>query len=621
MPGPSRRVRSRSFRLTSIAALATALVGGGLAALPGSAATAPYSTKDALVTVHDGPAGNHTAVIDTRLYVPRGVDAKHPAPAILMTHGFGLSKTSTEVTATAAWLARHGYVVLTWTSQGFGASSGCIQLDSYAYDVKDVEQLIAKVLTPRHDITRDKRGLVLGMTGGSYGGGITLNVASVDHRIRAIVAGRTWNDLAYSLDPNNYVTPGDPTGFTHSRSVQGVFKKEWTSLFFASGNSAPIGGLPPNGQEQGGCPQEKAGSGAPATMASLPCLGYPMSVCRTYADIAATGDADATDRALVNGSSVSTHINHLNAATLLLQGQSDTLFNLNDALATYTALKRRHVPVAMTWNSGGHGGYNSLPGECDVFGGGDTGLDDCYLTDRTLTWFDHYLRGAPLHNFAGFTYYRDWVPFHGNGADTVQYGAAPSFPAQRAETFTLSGSSSLTPPGQRVTAGAASFVNPPGGEPASYSETSNFSAPGSTPDFSSVQPSDPPGEAATFTSPAFVRPVVSVGVPSATLRLSHVNGQDIFLFGKVFDVAPDGSATLIKRLIAPVRVPAAAVDKPVHIKLLGFAHRFAAGHSVRLVLAATDQSSYNSPVPDQVTVTTGAGSTFSLPVDNPRGLF
>lgn len=616
MHNPSRRAR-----LTATLTAAFALIGGALAAVPSSASNAPYSTKDALVTVHDGPDGKHAATIDTRLYTPRGVNAQHPAPAILMTHGFGLTKLSTEVTATAEFLARHGYVVLTWTSQGFGGSSGCIELDSYAYDVKDVEQLVAKILEPDKAVERDSRGLVLGMTGGSYGGGITLNAASVDHRIRAIVAGRTWNDLAFSLDPNNYVTPGDPTGFSHSRNVQGVFKKEWTSLFFADGNGAPVGGLPPNGQEQGSCPQEKAQSGDPTQAAALPCAGYPMSVCHTYAHIASTGDADASDHSVVNGSSVSSRINSLNAATLLLQGQSDTLFNLNDALATYTALKRRHVPVAMTWNSGGHGGYNSQPGECDVFGGGDSGLDNCYLTDRTLAWFDHWLRGAPLNNFANFTYYRDWVPFHGKGADTVQYGTASAFPAQQMETFTLAGSSALTPAGQRAAAGSASFVNPPGGEPASYSETSNFSAPGSTPDFSTVAPSDPAGESVSFTSPAFARPVVSVGVPTATLRLSHVNGQDLFFFGKVFDVAPDGTTTLIKRLIAPVRVPAAAVGKPIRIQLLGFAHQFAAGHSVRLVLAATDQSSYNSPVPDQITVTTGAGSTFSLPVDSPRGLF
>ena len=43
------------------------------------------------------------------------------------------------------------------------------------------------------------------------------------------------------------------------------------------------------------------------------------------------------------------------------------------------------------------------------------------------------------------------------------------------------------------------------------------------------------------------------------------------------------------------------------MKLLGFAHRFAPGHRVRLVLAATDATSYGSRTPDVVTLATGAG--------------
>jgi LPXTG-motif cell wall-anchored protein len=95
--------------------------------------------------------------------------------------------------------------------------------------------------------------------------------------------------------------------------------------------------------------------------------------------------------------------------------------------------------------------------------------------------------------------------------------------------------------------------------------------------------------------------------------MSHASPTDLVFFGKVYDVAADGSATLIHRLIAPVRVPAGNVDRPVDIKLLGFAHRFAKGHAVRLTLAATDATSYNAKVPDSITVTTGAGSTFTLP--------
>jgi ABC-2 type transport system ATP-binding protein len=103
-----------------------------------------------------------------------------------------------------------------------------------------------------------------------------------------------------------------------------------------------------------------------------------------------------------------------------------------------------------------------------------------------------------------------------------------------------------------------------------------------------------------------------VGIPSAHLMITNSNGQDMVFFAKVYDVAPDGTATLIHRLIAPVRVPAAAVGQPVDIKLAGFAHRFGAGHRVRLVLCSTDQTSYNSKVADVLTVDSAA-STFTLP--------
>ena len=106
---------------------------------------------------------------------------------------------------------------------------------------------------------------------------------------------------------------------------------------------------------------------------------------------------------------------------------------------------------------------------------------------------------------------------------------------------------------------------------------------------------------------------MSVGVPSARLKLSHVNKQDVVLFGKVYDVAPDGTATLIHRLIAPFRVPTERLGPWVDVKLLGFAHRFAAGHRIRVSFAATDATSANNPVPDVITITTGTGSFFTLP--------
>jgi LPXTG-motif cell wall-anchored protein len=67
-------------------------------------------------------------------------------------------------------------------------------------------------------------------------------------------------------------------------------------------------------------------------------------------------------------------------------------------------------------------------------------------------------------------------------------------------------------------------------------------------------------------------------------------------------------------MVAPVRVPSSALGEPVDLNLVGFAHRFQAGHAARLVVTTTDMAYRNNPVADVVTLSTGAGSTFSLPL-------
>ncbi len=575
--------------------------------------THAFTTTSDKLDVLDGPTNDHAAKIAWTLYVPDNATAATPQPAILTTHGFGLTKDSAEVVANATFLARHGYVVLAYTSQGFGTSSGCVTLQSRTYDVKDAQQLITKVLETKAFVKKDAKGAVVGTVGGSYGGGIQAPLAESDARIRAIAPGRTWNTLQYSLDPNNYVVPGDPTGFTHTLNKQGVFKQEWTSLFFASGNGNPVGGVPPTGTPAGSCPQDKLTSGDPTTVAGLPCLGFPTAVCVVYTNLSTTGDATDADRALIADAAATTEIGKLRVPTLLIQGQRDTLFNVNDAVSTYLSLKKQGTPVQMIWNSGGHGGYLSAVGECEVYGGGTggadfRGLDSCYLPLRTLQFFDHWLKGVGKPG-PDFTYFRDWAPAVTSGP-TTQYGDAAGFPLPSTTTFTLSGSSDLVTSG--ATAGSAAFVNPLAGLPAAYTETSNFTGPGANPSSQGIPPTEIPGQHVDFVSPPFTRDTDSVGVPSATLRLSHLAPTDLVLFGKVYDVAPDGSATLIHRLIAPSRIPSAALGTPVTVKLAGFAHRFAAGHKVRLTLSATDLTSYNNKVPDVITVATGPGSTFTL---------
>lgn len=579
-----------------------------------------YTTHDALIPVIDGPNDDHAVNIDTRLYIPENASPDSPQPALLVTHGFGNNKLSTEITSTADFFARKGYIVLTYSSQGFGQSSGCIRLNSFDYDVKDVIGLIDNVLdNPAFELNgvaiapllaRDEKGARVGMIGGSYGGGITLNVAAVDQRVRAIVPGRTWNSLQYSLMPNNLIAPNGRHRFDHQQDWQGVFKFEWTSLLFALGNAQPA-------QGNGGCPQEKASSGEPTELAGLACTGFPLALCQTYLNITTSGSASDADFALVRNSSIASRIEQFTTPTMLVQGQPDTIFNLNDASASYLSLKALGTPVAMIWNSAGHGAYYSAPGECEVYGGNiETIPDGCYLPSRALSWFERWLRGKQnVDTGPEFAWFQDWVDDDNEDSAKARYGHADAFPAHGMRRFYLSGAESLVETVDAIESGSPTMLNPVGGLPASYTEVSNFTSAVASPSFSALPPTDPPEQVVSFTSPPFAEALVSVGIPRARLHVGNVNEQDLVFFAKVFDVAPDGSSELIHRLIAPVRVPAANVGQAIDINLLGFAHRFEAGHSVRLSLASTDASSYNSKLADVITISSGGDDPayFDLP--------
>src|SRR5699024_3877029 len=72
----------------------------------------------------------------------------------------------------------------------------------------------------------------LGMIGGSYGGQVQFATAAVDPRVDTLVPLITWNDLRYSLAPNNTTFTA---GTTYADSNPGTEKLGWTNLFFGLG--------------------------------------------------------------------------------------------------------------------------------------------------------------------------------------------------------------------------------------------------------------------------------------------------------------------------------------------------------------------------------------------------
>ena len=583
---------------TLAAALVTALP--TVAAAPAEATTA-VSVSSGSIDVSVGPRGRRsvcTVVFD--LYRPSTATPADRKPAILTTHGFGGSKADQADLAGA--FARRGYVVLSYSGLGFGGSDCAITLDDPDWDGRAAKALVtylgggrrandgSRISYVRRDaVSHDGRSRRhdprVGMVGGSYGGQVQLAVAGIDPRVDTIVPIITWNDLSYSLAPNN-------TGFTtpDGRGVRygtpGTEKVGWTSLFFGVGIADGIQYAATDPGRMVGCPNFT--DRACAAKAQMDALGYPTQ--------------DTLD--LARHASVSSYVDRIRIPTLLVQGENDTLFNLQEAAATYRALRAQGTPVAMIWQSWGHsGGGRPAPGELDM-----AHPRASYEGRRISNWFDHHLKDRSVGTGPGFAYFRDWVPYE--GVATPAYGTSAAYPVGTTQDLYLSGSDSLVTSATSVLPGSATYANLAGEVPTSFSEVSALQ--GSAVPDDVTPPYDAPGTFAAWTTAPLEAPVVSVGVPTLTLRLSSPvvertqaagpAGQ-LLLFAKVYDVAPDGTKALVHRLVSPARV--ADVTQPVTIELPGVAHLYQAGHRLSVVVAATDAAYRNNKTVQPVTVLTG----------------
>ncbi|MEV6961285.1 CocE/NonD family hydrolase [Streptomyces sp. NPDC051207] len=496
-------------RLLAAGAAAVVLAGAGTWTAASGEAPAVHRA-DRVMSVGDGVR------IDTS-YFTSGKAGRRPA--VLLGHGFGGSKA--DVREQAEQLARDGYAVLTWSARGFGRSTGKIGLNDPEGEVADVSRLIdwlARQPQVQLDAAGDPR---VGMAGGSYGGAIALLTAGHDDRVDALAPALTYWNLADALFPN------------------GVFKKLWAGLFVTTG---------------GGCDK------------------FEPRLCRMYQRVAESGTPDAGARALLEQRSPSAVGDRIKVPTLLVQGQSDSLFPLGQADAAAAAIRANGAPVDVDWIAGGHDG-------------GD--LETDRVQSRVRAWFDRHLKGDKAAGTGpAFRVTRT------GGVDSTD-GAA-----------LLRGASDDTYPGldsgRRPIAlhgGEQTFDNPPGANPPAVSALPGLGGTGGLAQLSSLGVGvslDFPGQHARFESSPMTRDLRITGSPTVTTRVTSTGG-DAVLFGKVYDVGPDGTRQVLPaQLVTPLRVEDAKSGKDVTITLPAVDHEVQKGHRLRLVLAATDLG-YASP--------------------------
>ena len=528
-------------------ALALPLASSGAAPWQASVATAQVSPT--AITLDGGPTSATDATpvrLDADLYVPN----QTPAPAVVLAHGFGGSKTS--VAEDAQYLVDRGFVVLTYSARGFGSSTGQISVNAPDFEVADAAQLIS-YLAGVPEVSQQTQGdPVVGFGGGSYGGALSLMIAGYAQRVDAIAADITRNDLQSSLFPQSSVTSTET----------GVYKQLWSALFFSSGlTSGPVD----------------------------TCGRFTQAWCDAYNLAATTGTITPAGVELMRASSPATITENIQVPTLLGGGQSDSLFPLDQVNANAEQISAAHpdTPLKVVWHAQGHdGGVN----ETDR------------LRELTANWFDAHLANGPSVSTDFEVSLVEGSAISDRAAGTVSVLSAPTYPGISGDensTFTLMG-----PPQQ--------ILAPAGGVPAAITALPGLGGFGALARSALGLPL--PRQSAAFISQPLETAGRIIGSPTATFEISADKvTTDVTIFASVRIVSGNDRQSLPKGLVSPIRIDQVGPEPvEVTVALPTIVTEWAAGDRLALALVTTDQA-YRMPAGPAVYTVALTNSILQVP--------
>ena len=513
-------------------------------------------------------------------------DPASPRPAIVLAHGFGGTKADSEPTARTLALA--GYTVIIYTARGFGASGGLIHLDNPAYEGADARKLI-DFAASRQEIAKDGDDPVIGFAGASYGGALSFLAAGLDQRVDAIAPAFTWHSLRHSLFPQQQVVGAAKSlADVTPANRQGVFKQRWASLLFSNASGRP-----------GTSDQESDN-----TTSGL-CGRFDPELCQGYLTAAETGEAGDKLNKLLDESGLEKILPTIKAPTLIIQGEDDTLFPLDQADANFRGLPAE-TPAEMKWVAGGH----------------DAEIAVDPLIDDLEEWFGRYLKRDGSASSSPFSVLMPETSLLGEdrGTRDPQTLLAHSYPGRGSN-----------PVDQRIALNGEQqgIVAPPGGAPAALT---NLPGTGGAFSRASSVAGYPlgvlPGQSALFTSEPLTAPLTLIGSSRIDLDVTGATSTAT-LFASLWDLGPDvertengqtsvgpSSAVLPQLQVAPVKLTGLDPDKPmrVTIALPAVTHKVPVDHRLQLVITTTDQAYANAVVAARYEVALAGDRAAALPV-------
>ena len=231
-----------------------------------------------------------------------------------------------------------GYNVVTWDPRGEFASGGQLNIDNPMLEGRDVSSIISWLNSSTNpaagQVSAVNSDPLVGMTGGSYGGGIQLT--TIDPRIDAITPEIGWNSLITSLYPD------------------GAFKTGWGAILVAA----------------------LAFTGARVNPA----------IYQGIATGALFGFLSPSSQAVLSSVGPTVLLTEERAPTLQFQGIDDTLFPLSESVDAGTTISTNGISPAykLFWFCGGHG-------TCDI--ANKPKEQDAQGVIQNLQWLDQYVAG------------------------------------------------------------------------------------------------------------------------------------------------------------------------------------------------------------------------------------
>jgi predicted acyl esterase len=556
--------------------LAGAFVLGALALAPSAQAAIPSVFGGDLTCTPQPSAGNvrlcsgptHSfdgTKIDANVILPpvpaTGPDG--PYPTIGTFHGWGGSKIGLDG-RTQSWASR-GYGVFSMTDRGWGNSCGASDPDRTSaqcskgynhlmddrYEVRDAQYLIS--LLADEGVTQPKK---IGVTGPSYGGGISMALAALrdrimlpdgtlapwrspggkDMRIAAAAPEIPWTDLAYSLMPNgrtlDYVADapyGNRIGVEKQSFVAGLY-----ALGLAASNYAPPGTDP---------------QADLTTWFGLINAGEPY-------------DQNPQATAIVNeiiSHHSSYYIDHSEppAPLLISNGWTDDLFPPDEAIRFYNRTRTQYPGAQLNLFFMDYGHQRGQNKAADV----------ALLRARQEAWFDYYLKGAGP------------APASGQVETLTKVCGGPSAGPYFAQNW-----AKISPGEVRYGSAAAQTIPPVAGDPTIGQAFDPITGGGAC---ATASGSDQPGTA-TYRLPADSGSGYTL-MGSPTI-VADINSPGPFsqVAARLLDVAPDGTETLVARGLYRPDVSSGPTGTRQVFQLHPVGWQFAPGHTAKLELLPND---------------------------------